>query len=466
MEPLSPFLESGPDADTYPELLPPMSGSTWSRVFCPSTSPGGRLPRRKCAMDTIYSSVAGLDVHQKSIQSAVRCGQPTGKLIRKVRSFGTMTRDLRAMADYLESLGVTHVAMEATGVLWKPVWNILEGRFTLLLVNPRHLKKVPGRKSDVSDAEWIAQLLQCGLLRGSFVPPRNLRNLRDLTRTRTQLVGEYTRVANRIHKVLEDANIKLAAVASDVLGVSGRAMLQALLDGQQDPALLAELALGRLREKIPQLRLALEGACTEHHQFLLRQLLSHLGYLERKMGQLSKRIAHRLDELLPRQDQHRLDAIDGVNRTTIENVIAEIGTDMSVFPDEHHLCSWTGICPGNEQSAGRRLRSRTRKGNRYLRRALAEAAWGASHCKDGYLAAQYRRQAARRGKKRAQIAVGHTILVVFYHILKKHVEYHDLGADFFDRLEPERLKRYLVKRLQHLGFSVNLTPQQSGGDAA
>lgn len=411
-------------------------------------------------MDTIYSKVAGLDVHHKSIQCAVRCGQDTGKLFREVRSFGTMTRDLRAMADYLASLGVTHVAMEATGVLWKPVWNVLEGRFTLLLVNPHHLKKVPGRKSDVSDAEWIARLLQCGLLRGSFVPSRPLRELRDLTRHRAQLLNEHTRVANRIHKLLEDANIKLGAVASDILGESGRAMLRALARGEQDPQRLADMALGKLREKIPQLQLALEGHFTEHHRFLLLRLLSHLGYLERQVEQLSDRIAPRLDALLPRLIQERLDAIDGVNRRTIENVIAEIGPDMKVFPDEHHLVSWTAICPGNEESAGKRLRSRTRKGNRWLRRALTEAAWGASHAKDSYLAAQYRRLAARRGKNRALLAVGHSILVIFYHLLTHDVEYHDLGGDFFNRLQPERLRRYLVKRLHDLGYDVTLTPKQ------
>jgi transposase len=417
-------------------------------------------------MDTIYSTVAGLDVHLKSIQCAVRCGQQSGKLFREVRSFGTMTRDLRALADYLGSLGVTHVAMEATAVLWKPVWNILDGRFTLLLVNPRHLKKVPGRKTDVSDAEWIAQLLHCGLLRGSFVPPRAIRQLRDLTRHRAQLAGEHTRVANRIHKLLEDTNIKLGAVASDVLGVSGRAMLRALLVGEDDPERLAELARGQLRKKLPQLRLALEGDCTEHHRFLLRRLLSHLSYLESQSKQFSQRIAHRLDELLSPEEQQRLDAIDGVNRTTIENVIAEIGVDMTVFPDEHHLCSWTGICPGNEQSAGKRLRSRTRKGNRWLRRALAEAAWAASRTKGTYLAAQYRRLAARRGTKRALLAVGHSILVIIYHLLKNHLEYHDLGANHFDRLEPERLRRSLVKRLQRLGYDVMLTPKQPDDQAA
>lgn len=417
-------------------------------------------------MDTLFARVAGLDVHLKTIACAVRCRQESGKLLVQVRSFGTMTRDLRALADYLQALGVTHVALEATGVLWKPVWNVLEGRFTLLLVNPRHLKKVPGRKTDVSDAEWIAQLLQCGLLRGSLVPPRAVRQLRGLTRHRAQLAGEHTRVANRIHKLLEDANIKLGAVASDVLGQSGRAMLRALLHGERDPEKLAELARGRLRGKIPQLQLALEGNCTEHHRYLLGRLLSHVSYLESQAEQFSVRIAHRLSELLPPAAQQRLDRIPGVNRTTIENVIAEIGVDMAVFPDEHHLSSWCGLCPGNEESAGKRLRSRTRKGNRWLRRALAEAAWAASHVKDSYLPAQYRRLAARRGKKRALVALGHSLLVIIYHVLKNQVEYHDLGADYFNRLEPERLRRYLVKRLQRLGFAVTLTPHSPEDCAA
>jgi transposase len=417
-------------------------------------------------MDTIFPKVAGLDVHLKTIKCAVRCRQETGKLFKEVRSFGTMTRNLRALADYLQSLGVTHVALEATGVLWKPVWNILEGRFTLLLVNPRHLKKVPGRKSDVTDAEWSAELLQHGLLRASFVPPRPVREMRDLTRHRAQLAAEHTRVANRVHKLLEDANIKLGAVASDVLGKSGRDMLRAMLGGEQDPGRLAELAVGQLRKKVPELRLALEGNFTEHHRFMLRRLLSHVNYLEEQTQKFDRPIAQKLDQLLPVVKQHRVDAIPGVNRTTLANVMAEIGADMEVFPDEHHLSSWTGICPGNEESAGKRLRSRTRKGNRWLRRALAEAAWAASHSKGSYLAAQYRRLAARRGKKRALLAVGHSILVIIYQLLKHDVEYHDLGAEFFDRLEPERLRRYLVKRLQRLGYDVTLKPTEPDERAA
>jgi transposase len=377
-----------------------------------------------------------------------------------------MTRNLQALAGYLESWGVTHVALESTGVLWKPVWNLLEGRFTVLLVNPHHIKKVPGRKSDVSDAAWIAQTLQCGLLRGSFVPPRAVRELRDLTRHRAQLAGERTRVVNRIHKLLEDANIKLGAVASDILGVSGRAMLRGLIAGEQAPADLADLALKRLRGKIPQLTLALEGRFTEHHRFLLQRLLDHLDFLEAETAKLSARIAPCLEALLPAEKQGRLDAVPGLNRTTIENVIAEIGPDMSVFPDEHHLASWTGLCPGNEESAGKRLRSRTRKANRWLRRALAEAAWAASHAKDSYLAAQYRRLSTRRGKKRALLAVAHTLLGVIYHMLKHDTHYHDLGSDFFDRMNPDRTRRYLVKRLEQLGYQVTVERKPPDDQAA
>jgi transposase len=413
-------------------------------------------PPEELAMDTVFAKVAGLDVHQKFITVGVRCRLDTGTPFAEVRTFGTMTADLRALADYLEALGVTHVALESTGVLWKPVWNILEGRFTLLLVNPRHIKQVPGRKSDVKDAEWIAELLQCGLLRGSFVPPRELRDLRDLTRFRAQLAAEQTRLANRIHKVLEDANIKLGAVASDILGKSGRAMLRALIRGEHDPAELAELAEGRMRGKIPELKRALEGHFTEHHRFLVEHLLRHLDELERHDEEISGRIAEVFRPLLSDARVKRLDAIPGVNRTTIENVVAEIGVDMSVYPDEHHLSSWAGICPGNEASAGKRLRGRTTRKNRWLRRALTEAAWAAGRTKASYLGAQYRRLAARRGRKRALVAVGHTLLVIFYHMLKSDEEYQDLGTEHFDRMDPERLRRYLVKRLEQLGYQVDL----------
>jgi transposase len=428
-------------------------------------------------MDIVLDRVAGLDVHHKTVVCAVRLRQPSGKLVREVRTFGTMTRDLRALADYLGDHGVTHAAMEATGVLWKPIWNVLEaapkgsGRssLTLLLVNPRHLKKVPGRKTDVSDAEWISHLLSCGLLKGSFVPSRAVRNLRDLTRLRAQLADEHTRVANRVHKVLHDANCKLGAVASDVLGKSGRSILAALLDGEDDPEQLAELALGRLRKKIPQLRLALEASFSEHHRFVLRRHLSHLNHLESQEDKLTGRIEKLAEEMLAPDKQARLLKIPGVDRKTMENVLAEIGPDMNVFPDERHLASWTGICPGNEETAGKRLRSRTRKGNRWLRRALSEAAWAASHSKESYLAAQFRRVAARRGRKRALLAVGHSLLTIVYCLLKRDVEYEDLGADWFDRMQPEQLRRYLVRRLERLGFAVTLTdrtPEPALEDAA
>jgi transposase len=398
-------------------------------------------------------------VHQKFITVGVRCHLDTGKTFAEVRTFTTMTRDLTASADYLEALGVTPGALESTGVLWKPVWNILEGRFTLFLVNPRHIKQVPGRKSDVKDAEWIAQLLQCGLLRSSFVPPRELRESRDLTRFRAQLASEQTRLADRIHKVLEDADIKLGAVATDVPGKSGRAMIGALIRGEHDPEKMADLAEGRLRAKIPALQLALEGRFTDHHRFQIEHLLGHLDELERHVEGLSERIAAGLRPLLDDARLQRLDAIPGGNRTTIENVVAEIGVDMTVYPDEHHLASWAGVCPGTEGSAGKRLRSHTPRKDRWLRRALVEAAWAASHTQSSYLGARYRRLAARRGRKRALMAVGDSLLVIFYHMLKYDVEYQDLGVDYFDGRDPERLRRYLVQRLERLGYQVTLAPQ-------
>jgi transposase len=429
-------------------------------VFFLSVSPGSPSRLEGFAMDLIYSCVAGLDVHLKTIVVAVRRGQHPAKLQQEVRTFATMTRDILELSDWLASLGVTHVAMEATAVLWKPIWNILEGRFTLLLVNPRDVKQVPGRKSDVRDCQWLAQLLHCGLLRSSFVPPRPLRELRDLTRHRAQLTDEHTRIANRIHKTLEDANIKLGTVATDILGKSGRAMLRALLAGQRDPKQLAELAEGRLRGKIPALQQALQGHFTEHHRFLIESLLGHLEYLEQQIDRCSGRVEEALRPFVSDEQFERLDAIPGVNRRTIENVIAEIGSDMGQFPDEQHLSSWAGVCPSNDESAGKRKRSRTTKGNRWLRRALAEAAWAASRTKGSYLGAQYRRLAGRRGKKRALIAVAHSLLVIFYHMLKAPVEYKDLGADYFEQQNPERLRRYLVRRLEGLGYVVSLSPQE------
>jgi transposase len=410
-------------------------------------------------MDAIYGSVAGLDVHKKTIAACIRRANKQGKATEEVRTFGTMTRDLLALSDWLRAAQVTHVAMEATGVLWKPVFNILEGSFELLLVNPRHVKKVPGRKTDVTDSQWIAQLLACGLLTGSFVPPKGQRELRDLTRHRAQLISESTRVANRIHKVLEDANIKLGSVASDILGLSGRLMLQALIEGQQSPDQMAELAKRRLKRKIPQLKLALQGHVTDHHRFMLQSLLEHLHHLEQQISQFSERVEELLRPLLTMEQKTNLDEIPGINCRTIENIVAEIGSNMDQFPSAKHLASWGGICPGNEESAGKRKRTRMKSGNAWLRRALAEAAWAAAHSKETYLGAQYRRLSARRGKKRALMAVAHTILTIIYHMLKDNRPYRDLGPDYFDKQNGRHLERYLVKRLEGLGYDVALLPR-------
>lgn len=408
-------------------------------------------------MNAIYPQVAGLDVHKKTVVACVRVVTNQGKVVEETRTFGTMTRDLRNMLGWLKTCGVTHVAMESTGVFWKPVWHILEGHVELLLANAHELKRVPGRKSDVSDAAWIAQLMQCGLLHSSFVPSVGQRQLRDLTRHRVQLTSELTRTVNRIHKVLEDANIKLGAVASDIMGVSGRLMLDALVRGDSSPAEMAELARRRLRGKIPLLKLALDGGMTDHHRFMLRRLLRHVEYLEAEIAEFDAKIDETLRPFLTEGQFSRLDAIPGMNRRTIENVIAEIGTDMSQFPSAEHLASWAGMCPGNEESAGKRKRRRTTKGNHWLRRALTEAAWAAKNTRSSYLSAQYHRLVGRRGKKRAIIAVGHSLLVSVYHVLKDNVDYHDLGADHFDKLAPGRLRRYLVKRLEDLGYHVELS---------
>jgi transposase len=370
-----------------------------------------------------------------------------------------MTEQLLELGDWLEAEGVTHLAMESTGVYWKPIWNLLEERFEILLVNAQHIKHVPGRKTDVKDSEWIAQLLQCGLLRGSFVPETPQRELRELTRQRRQLVHSKASVANRIQKVLEDANIKLGSVATDVLGVSGRDMLRALVAGQNDPEALAELARGKLRAKIPALRLALRGRVTDHHRFLLGLFLDELTHLEGLISRLTARIT----EVLPApfaEAIERLATIPGIDVRAAENILAEIGVDMEVFPTDGHLASWAGMCSGQRESAGKRQSGRTRKGNQWLRTTLVQVAWAASRSKRTYLSSQYRRLASRRGKKRALVAVGHTILVMIYHLLREGTTYAELGADYFDRLDTERLTRTLVRRLERLGHEVVLKPKE------
>jgi transposase len=407
-------------------------------------------------MENIFLRCAGLDVHKASVEACVRRMEPSGRLQQQTRHWGTMTRDILMLADWMAAQGVTHVAMESTGVYWKPIYNILEGRFTVLLVNARHLKQVPGRKSDIRDCQWIAQLLQHGLLKGSFVPPRPQRELRDLTRHRTQLVEEKTRTTNRIEKVLEDANIKLGSVASEVMGVSGRTMIQALLEGQKDPAQIADLARRSLRGKIPELQKALEGHLTEHHRFLLRLLWKELTQQEALIAELEAKIEEQTRSFA--SEIERLDAVPGVDRRVAEVVLAELGGDMRPFPTHRHLSAWAGMCPGNEESAGKRRKRRITPGNRWLKRTLVQAAWAASHTKNSYLASQYRRLVGRRGKKRALIAVGHSMLVILYYLLKEGRQYADLGSDFFDGLEPKRLTRYYVNRLQKLGHKVVLQP--------
>lgn len=405
-------------------------------------------------MDTIYPDCAGLDVHKDSVMACVR--HLRGTVVRQeVREFGTTTRALLRLGDWLMAEGVTHAAMESTGVYWKPVWNLLEDRLTVWLVNAHHVKQVPGRKTDVKDCQWIAQLLQHGLLRPSFVPDRPQRELRDLTRQRTQLLAEKARAANRLQKVLEDANIKLGSVASDVLGVSGREMIRALIAGCTDAPAMAELARRRLREKLPELREALMGKVTDHHRFMLKMLMEQVEQVEAQVLVFDERI-----ELVLRPFEkeaiERLDTIPGADVRAAQNLVAEIGADMSRFPTAGHLCAWAGICPGNHQSGGRRKRGRVLEGNRWLKGTLNQMAWAATRTKGTYLSAQYRRLAGRRGKKRAVIAVAHSQLVSAYHMIAQKVDYHDLGAAYFDTIERDRRAKYLVRRLEAMGYDVSI----------
>jgi len=383
---------------------------------------------------------------------------PSGPPQREVRTFGTFTHEVLALADWLAEQQVTHVALESTGVYWKPIWNLLEDRFALLLVNPRHIKAVPGRKTDVHDAEWLAELLRHGLLTASFVPDRTQRELRELTRYRTSLINERSAAVNRLQKTLEGANIKLASVASDVLGVSSRQMLAAVVEGTTlEASALANLAHGQLRDKVPQLEHALSGRVGPHQRFLLAEQLAHIEALDASLERLSTEIAERMrpfDELI-----ERLDAIPGVGRTIAEVLLAEIGADMTRFPTANHLVSWAGMCPGHNESAGKKRSGKTRKGSPWLRAALVQAAHAAARAKQTYLAAQYRRLTARRGTKKAAVAVGHTILVIVYHLLTDpDCPYFDLGATYFDQRDPGAVQRRLIHRLEALGYHVQVTP--------
>ncbi|HKD14216.1 MAG TPA: IS110 family transposase [Candidatus Angelobacter sp.] len=407
-------------------------------------------------MEVIILCCAGLDVHKNGVEACMRRMNRDGKLHQETRHWGTMTRELMAMADWLSEAGVTHVAMESTGVFWKPIFNILENRFQVLLVNARSLKHVPGRKTDQKDSQWIAQLLQHGLLKGSFIPPREQRELRDLTRHRSQVIGEHSRITNRIQKVLEDANIKLSSVATDITGASGRQMLQAIIAGEDNPEKLADLAKHSLRSKIPQLQQALYGKITDHHRWLLRLLYDQLTSAEAFLSKLDERI-----EQLTRPQQplvEKLDRIPGIDRRVAEVVLAEVGPDMTPFPDAPHLTSWAGICPGNNESAGKRKSGKTTKGSRWLRQALVQAAWAASHKKDSYFRTHAHNLIRRRGKKRGLVAVAHSLLIVIYHMLKEGTDYVDLGAKFLDQIRSEHLVRFHLHRLEELGLKVTAIP--------
>jgi len=407
-------------------------------------------------MDVVYERCCGLDIHKQLVVACLSVPGADGQPVKEVRRFGTMTADLLDLADWLASAGCTHVAMESTGVYWKPIYNLLEDRFELVLANAQHIKAVPGRKTDVRDAEWLADLLRHGLLRGSYVPERPQRELRELTRYRTALVRERSDEINRLHKTLEGANIKLSSVASDLMGKSGRRMLAALAAGTTDAGELADLAKDKLRHKLPELERALTGRMGEHQRFLLQRQLAHIEFLEQTIEQVSAEIQERLRPF--EGELARLETIPGIGRRVAEILVAEIGTDMSRFPTAGHLASWAGMCPGQNESAGKRKSGRTRKGSPWLRSALIEAAHGAARSKGTYLGAQARRLKPRLGWKKTMVAVGHSILVRAYYLLQRETTYEELGADYFTERDRERLEHRHVRALERLGYRVTLEP--------
>jgi transposase len=408
-------------------------------------------------VEVVYERCAGLDVGKDEVVACVRVPDGAGGRRQEVRTYQTFSSGLASLTEWLQGHGVTQVVLEATGQYWKPIWYVLEERgLELLLVNARHVKILPGRKTDVGDAAWLAELLEHGLLRGSFVPPPVIRQLRDLTRYRKRLIQAHTAECQRIHKVLEDASIRLGSVAADVLGVSGRAMLLALLAGERDPKVLAELARGRLRSKLPELREALRGRFSAHHALLLRLALEHVEQLERSITALDTEVDRVIAPFAQARD--RLDTITGVGKRAAETLIAEIGVDMTVFPTAGHLASWAGRCPGNNLTGGKRRSGKPTKGNRWLGEVLTECAWAAARSRDTYLSAQFWRLARRIGKKKAAVAVGHSILVIAWHLLANDCDYADLGGDFFVRRDSDRARQRAVGQLQALGYRVTLEP--------
>ena len=410
-----------------------------------------------CEMDRIVDRPGALDVHKASVTACVRIWEAR-KLTEHLAEFPTTVRGLLGLRDWLEALGVKQVAMEATGVYWKPVWAILEDHFELMLVNARHVKAVAGRKTDIKDAQWLCQLLEAGLLRASFVPPKPIRTLRHLTRYRKAQIQDRQRETARLDKILDDTGIKLDCVASDILGASGRAMLDALVQGTTDPEVLAELAKGKLRKKIPALREALRGRFDSEHALIVSQILAHIDFLEEAIDQLSAEIEERIAPFA--RQRELLITIPGVNQRVAEVLIAEIGVDMSAFPTPKHLASWAGVCPGNDQSAGKRRSGKTRKGSKWLRATLTEAANAAARTRGSYLQAQYHRLYPRRGHGKAITAVSHSILTTAWHMLQTGELYRDLGGDYFTRQNPDRLTKRLIRQLEALGHQVTLAPKQ------
>jgi transposase len=407
-------------------------------------------------LETLIRRCAGLDVHKASVVACVRVIDDNGELLSFTQSFGTTTGDLLKLNDWLMSYAVTLVGMESTGVYWKPVYTLLETEFECWLLNAQHLHNVPGRKTDVADAAWIAQLVAHGLVRPSFVPPKEIRELREVTRYRKSVIQDRSREAQRLHKTLESAGIKLANVATDILGVSGRDMLQGLIAGTHDPDVLAELARGRLRKKLPELRKALSGWFSPTHRVLVGELLAHLEYLDESIERLSNDITTMIAPFVPAIDL--LDTVPGVNRRTAEVLLAEIGPDMTRFPSPGNLASWAGLCPGNNESAGKRFSGKTRKGSKWLRAALIESAQAAARTKGTYLASQYARIKGRHGHNKAIVAVAHSILVIAYHILQRREPYNELGGDYFvERQQKDAYQRRLVKQLERMGYAVSLT---------
>ncbi|TWH58082.1 transposase [Desulfitobacterium sp. LBE] len=404
-------------------------------------------------MDVLHECCCGLDVHKKSITACIIT--PKGK---EIKTFGTMTRNLIELVDWIKNSRCTHVAMESTGDYWKPIYNLLEVEdLQPLLVNAQHIKAVPGRKTDVKDAEWITRLLRHGLVQGSFVPDRDQRELREIVRYRRSIIEERAREVNRIQKVLEGGNIKLASVASNILGVSARNMLEAILQGEKDTEVLADFAQKKLKAKKDDLKLALEGRLGEHQVLMIEKQLGHIDYLDDLIKELDEEIEKRMLPFV--EDLELLDSIPGVGRRIAQQIIAEVGTDMSRFPTPGHLCSWAGMTPGHDESAGKKKSAKTRKGNKKLRSALTEAAKAASRQKNTYLSAQYHRIAARRGKNRAAIAVGHTILSLVHILLTRKQAYVDLGFDYLEQRKKEIIVKQSIKKLESLGLTVTIREQ-------